>query len=87
MLKITRRRYTAVTRLTVEGTLGGVWVDELERCWRQVSDERHLILLELRDVRFVDDAGRELLKEMARAGVELIAHDMMLRDLALEVAG
>jgi anti-anti-sigma regulatory factor len=88
MLRIIIHNDTEVTRLIIEGRLTGKWARELERCWRQATaiPSSPRILVELRDVRFVDEEGRELLRQMAQAGAELMAVDLMMKAIVEESA-
>jgi anti-anti-sigma regulatory factor len=76
-------------RLVVEGTLSGVWVDELEKCWLDTkaapSDEQ--VRVELSGVSFIDDKGRQLLKRMLCDGTELRATGVMTKGIIEEIAG
>ncbi len=65
--------------LAVEGTLGGEWIPELRRAWRraQQSAPGAAIRVHLADVRFVDPAGKALLADMYRAGVDIVARDFL----------
>ena len=67
----------------VEGKLKGPWVIELEKCWRSISGRAigKTFGVDLDGVNFVDDRGKTLLIEMARAGVELIATESMMRSI------
>lgn len=75
MMKATIRRDGARTCLRVEGKICGPWVEELRRCWEllPLTDEEHQTTIDLVDVSFIDDSGKALLKQMARAGAELRA--------------
>jgi ABC-type transporter Mla MlaB component len=75
--------------LRLEGTLKDEWVRELRRAWRRIRDEAAgvPIRVELADVRFVDPAGKILLAEMYREGVEIVATDclaVVIRDDIIE---
>ena len=61
--------------LVVEGTLTGPWLMELRRAWQRVREAgvRDQIRVHLADVRFVDAAGKVLLAEMYRDGVDIVA--------------
>lgn len=87
MLRITIHNKRDVTHFIMEGTLTGEWAKELERCWRQATATTPppRILVELRDVRFVDEEGRKLLRQMARAGAELIADDLMMKAIVEKI--
>jgi len=65
--------------LKVEGTLGGDWVPELRRAWRraQKAADGAAIRVHLADVSFVDAGGKALLADMYRAGVEIVARDVL----------
>lgn len=86
MLRITILNEIGVSHFIMEGRLAGEWVKELERCWHQVMSTLSppRILVELRDVRFVDEEGWELLQQMARSGAELIADDLLMKSIVEE---
>ena len=71
MLRITSHTTPHGTALKLEGWLSGPWVEEVDACWRAAAsdpDTQH-VCLDLRDVYYVDESGRELLTRMYRAGV------------------
>ncbi len=58
-------RLDSVT-IQLEGRIAGPWVNELDRTWRELTprlDSKRL-LVDLRGVTFVADAGRKLLGEI-----------------------
>jgi hypothetical protein len=63
--------------LRLEGSLKDEWVRELRRSWRRIREVAAgaAIRVELADVGFVDPAGKVLLAEMYRDGVEIVARD------------
>jgi anti-anti-sigma regulatory factor len=73
---------------SLAGRLAGEWTQELERCWREAAAARQSqsVAVDLTEVTFVDDAGKRLLAAMARAGVELIAADVLLKALVEQIA-
>ena len=87
MLRITIHDEKTVKRFIVEGRLSGEWVTELERCWRKETAAQSLqpVLVELRDVRFVSEEGLKLLQQMAQAGAELVAADLVMKALVEEI--
>ncbi len=89
MIRISQTRERSSWHLLVEGTLSGVWVDELERCWlearRTLNGEP--MCVDLSGVSFVDDKGRRLLAQMFQAGVELRAAGVMTRGIIEEITG
>jgi hypothetical protein len=73
MLKITLHDSADEFRFLLAGKLSGPWVGELRQSWETASSTTvgRPTLLDLRDVEFVDEAGEELLCDMARRGVQL----------------
>src|SRR5437870_2696779 len=65
--------------LRLEGTLKDEWVRELRRAWRRIREAAAgaSIRVELADVPFVDPAGKVLLAEMYRDGVDIVATDCL----------
>jgi len=72
----TRKDGRIVWTLKVEGTLIGEWLPELRRAWRRAQQAAAgaAIRVHLADVGFVDAAGKALLADMYRAGVDIVAH-------------
>lgn len=87
MIRITQNRERSSWHLFVEGTLSGVWVDELARCWLEAraASNGDPMGVDLSGVNFVDDKGRLLLAQMFRAGVELRAAGVMTRGIIEEI--
>ena len=69
----------ATWTLRLEGTLKDEWVRELRHAWRRVREAQPgvPVRVELAEVRFVDPAGKVLLAEMYREGVEIVASDCL----------
>ena len=75
MLKITIHDNAEELRLTLEGRLSGLWVEELRQCWltaKSTTAGRRTVL-ELDEVDFVCPEGESLLHQMHQEGVRLIA--------------
>lgn len=89
MIRINRIRERSTLRLIVEGTLSGAWVDELEKCWLELTAARHdeQVTADLSGVSYVDDKGRQLLKRMFCEGAELWATGVMTKGIIEEIAG
>jgi hypothetical protein len=64
----------AVWTIKLDGDIQGQWVNELRRAWRAVrlAAAGASIRLVLADVQLVDDAGKVLLTEMYRDGVDVL---------------
>ena len=73
MLKITSRVTPGVAVLELEGRLAGLWVRELELCWRSALTQHPSVRVDLSAVMFIDAEGKELLDRMYRQGAELVA--------------
>jgi anti-anti-sigma regulatory factor len=87
MLRVTVEEKDDQIVFRVEGKLKGPWVTELERCWRSTTDHGpgKTFVVDLDDMDFVDDQGKALLRQMAEAGVELIASGLMMRPLVEKI--
>jgi anti-anti-sigma regulatory factor len=75
--------------LEVEGRLAGPWVDELEHSWeaerRRAPSEK--IVVRLSNVSFIDDAGKELLSKISRAGAKIEGNGCMVRAIIARITG
>jgi hypothetical protein len=88
MLRITSHTVANEYLLKLEGCLAGPWVPELAACWREIeitSADPH-IWLDLTDVCHVDEAGRELMTLMYRAGVQFVASGFVMPELVREIS-
>lgn len=68
MLRITINEEATKVVLKLEGRIVGPWTAELDRTWHSLGpslDDRKLIV-DLRDVSYIDHKGREILAEMYR---------------------
>ena len=81
MLRITTAEGPSATTLRLEGKLAGPWVKELEECWRSgaVAEEPRGLRIDLREVTFIDAAGKDLLARLHQDGAELVAADCMTK--------
>jgi outer membrane protein TolC len=89
MLKITLHDTPEGLRFQLEGALVGPWVNELEQCWRTAASIRgeRDVQLDLREVTFIDDAGKELLRRLRNDGVQFVARGAMTSAIVKEVQG
>jgi anti-anti-sigma regulatory factor len=89
MLKITLHDSADELRLKLEGKLAGLWVAELQQCWRTAASttQGRNTVLDLRDVDFVDPEGQSLLADMHRQGVCLVAVTPLIQALVQEISG
>ena len=87
MLKITVQPEGQSTTLLLEGRLAGPWVEELDRCWRQIStDPEARVVVDLHNVTFVDADGKGVLRQMRKHGAELRASGCLMRCIVEEIA-
>jgi ABC-type transporter Mla MlaB component len=75
----TRSDSRSTWTLKLEGSLDGEWLPELRRAWRRAQEAAAgaAIQVHLADVRFIDAAGKALLTDMYRAGVDIVARDFV----------
>ena len=87
MLKITLHDSAAEFRLKLEGRLSGLWVGELEQCWKTASSTTHgrKTILDLAEVDFVDPEGESLLARMHAQGVSLVAVTPLIQAVLQEI--
>jgi anti-anti-sigma regulatory factor len=88
MLRITSHAGADEFLLTLEGCLAGAWVPELAACWREITrtSANSRIRLDLSEVHYVDDAGRELMTAMYREGVLFVTSGFVLPELVREIS-
>ena len=87
MLRITLHNDDTKCRLELAGKLAGPWVAETENVWRPVSCSGKEIEVDMKEVRGIDAAGRELLVAMHQAGARLIAEGVWMTALIEEITG
>jgi hypothetical protein len=66
--------------------LTGAWVKELDTCWRATTNTGREICVDLSEVLFVDDAGRQLLTLMHRTGVVFVTKGCVMPELVREIS-
>jgi len=86
VIRITCQNESTTTRLLIEGKLAGACVDELDKCWQQVSFNGSSFLVDLTSVSFIDDRGKQLLKRMYDHGVKLVSTSLMSKCLIAEIS-
>ena len=87
MLRITVHEDGGQCRLELAGKLGGPWVAETENVWLSMLCSGEKIEVDMREVTGVDDAGRELLAAMHRAGACFTAEGLAITALIEEITG
>lgn len=71
-------------RLTSEG-----WVGELAKCWQaaRLKYPDRPIVVDLRGVTFVDQAGERLLESMHRDGATFLAAGLLIQEVVNQITG
>ena len=85
MIRITPQQESTATRLFLEGKLSGPCVDELDKCWQTCASGEVALLVDLTNVSFVDEHGRELLTKMRNKGIKLFSTSLMTKCLIEEI--
>jgi hypothetical protein len=86
MLKITIHPEAGVARLTLEGRLVGPWVEELDRCWREVAaTEPSQVVVDLSGVTFIAPEGKALLTGMWQQGAKFHAAGCLTKCIVEDV--
>jgi hypothetical protein len=87
MLRITVHVDGERCRLQLSGRLCGPWVDETANVWHAALSSGKEIEVDMREVRGIDAAGRDLLVAMHEAGARLIADGVAMTALLEEITG
>jgi hypothetical protein len=86
MLRVTSKKEDSVEVWELEGKLSGEWVGELERWWKGSNPQPGVaVQVHLKAVTYVDAAGKALLAEMHRNGVEIKGCGCMTRAVVEEI--
>lgn len=73
MMKATIKKEATETVVLIEGRIAGPWAEELGQFWNFVkaSEGSKTITIELRDVTFIDEAGKALLRRWVGEGAKI----------------
>ena len=85
MIRITCQNENAATRLFLEGKLSGASVTELEKCWHSSVVSPSSLSVDLTNISFIDDSGRELLIKMHLSGTKLVSKSLMTKCVIEEI--
>lgn len=87
MIRISQIHEGSKLHLFVEGTLSDGWVDALETSWLEAQPQLNgePLRIDLSDITYVDDRGRELLARMIQSGAKLSATGIMTRAVVEEI--
>jgi anti-anti-sigma regulatory factor len=87
-LKITVQEQESSIKLTLEGRLTGPWVAELDKAWRETAPRlgSKKLLLNLRDLTFSDDEGKQVLRGIVmQSSAEISSSTPLTKHLAQEI--
>jgi hypothetical protein len=89
MMRITVHEAPRTLTFRLEGRLVGLWVRELDECWRGAlaSHRKATLRVDLTEVTSIDAAGQACLAAMHRHGAELIAADCLMKAIVAEITG
>jgi hypothetical protein len=87
MLRITVQEDGTLWRLHLSGRLAGAWVAETENTWRSAPVSGRRVEIDMREVTWIDEAGRCLLQAMNQAGARFIATGVAMEALVEEITG
>jgi hypothetical protein len=88
MLRISTSEDEQAVGITLEGRIAGPWVGELAGAWKAVAPRlaERKVQLDLRGVTFVDDSGKQVLREIyAHSQAEILAKTAWTEYLAEEI--
>src|SRR5258706_12256616 len=86
MLRVTIKKEGSIETWELEGKLSGDWVKELEHCWKENAPQPGVaVQVNLKAVGYIDAAGKQLLIEMHRRGVEITGCGCMTRAVVEEI--
>ena len=87
MLRITVQEDGGQWCLHLAGRLEGAWVAETENTWRSAPASGRRVEIDLREVTWIDEAGRRLLQAMNQTGASFIAKGVAMEALVEEITG
>ena len=87
MLRTTIQNEPESLTFRLEGRLAGTWVQELAEVWRNTitAQPDATIRLDVRDVVYVDGAGREFLAAAHAQGAQFIASGCLMRAIVAHI--
>jgi len=85
VIRITAQQESTATRLFLEGKLSGPCVDELDKCWQTCPNGEVPLVVDLTNVSFVDERGKELLARMHNKGIRLFSKSVMTKCIVEEI--
>ncbi len=87
MLRITVEESTEKTVLKLEGKLAGPYVGEFERCCHAEAARHHRLAINLAEVSYIDERGKQALSEWHAQGAELSAAGLLTCAVVEQITG
>lgn len=86
MLRINYTEADTEQKWTLHGRLAGAWAAELKALWGNIRDARTgapfpRVIVDLRDVTFIDESGEEILRAMKREGALFLTRGVETQDV------
>lgn len=83
MLKITTDVQRDSLVLTLEGSLAGPWVQEVERVWQTAASSQpsRRTKFDLSGITYVSTEGKQLLERLLIAGAEIFSSDVLTKSI------
>ncbi len=86
MFKVTIQDESERTVFKIEGKLAQPWVAELRECWsKTIRPGGKPVLVDVRAVTFVTPEGKQLLREIHRAGARFLASGPMMNSIVEQI--
>jgi anti-anti-sigma regulatory factor len=89
MLRFSYRHSDEREEWNLCGQLSGPCVDELRSIWRRIREQNRPthVVIDLREVTFIDEAGEQLLAEMKSAGADFVVTGVEHKHLIANLKG
>ena len=89
MLKVSKKIRFDTLVFILEGSLSGLWVQEVDRVCRMavVNDQCARVELDLSDVTFVSPEGKQLLERLCASGAGIVSSALLTKSLVDEIQG
>lgn len=87
MIRIQSAENRGRVTIAIDGQLAGEYVNEVQTAIQKAIEQQKDVLLFLRDVSHIDEAGHSLLARLAAQGVELSAAGLYSSYVVAEIQG
>ena len=89
MLRVSTKIRFDTLVFILEGSLSGMWVQEVDRFCRTaiVNDQCAKVEIDLSDVTFVSPEGKQLLERLCAGGAGIVSSALLTKSLVEEIQG